>query len=91
MYSSIKSPPAISESGQLLKNKNRPQFEVLKSKDGSIDKERGSVSVGVRSKKDSAKTPTTEDPYSHMRAAHLEVKQKVANLSPVLKHRAGSK
>ena len=66
---------------------------MIKSKDSLADKERGSASVGVKvlSKKDSAIVPSLEDPYAHVRAAKLEVKQKVANLSPVLKNRGGSK
>ena len=72
-----------------MKSKDRPQLEATKSKDGLMDRRRDSLSV--KAKKDPAKTPQIEDPYVHVRTAHLEVKQKVANLSPVLKHRGGSK
>ena len=73
------------------RHKERPAFEVLKSKDGPADKDRGRASVGPKAsaqRKDSPSiTPSIEDPYAHVRAAQQEVRQKVANLSPVLRHR----
>ena len=41
----------------------------------------------VHKKESPSITPSIEDPYARVRAAQQEVRQQVASLSPVLKHR----